>query len=77
MRTAVDLPAERLEIALTSIAAWRNEPEEPCLCPVCGKPGLTIIDRSARPYAEWYVLRCEACSLDGTVHIPMSGPPEI
>jgi hypothetical protein len=72
----MDLPADRMESALASIAAWRSNPDARCFCPVCSTPGLIIIDRSARPYAEWYVLQCEACSLDGTVHIPMAGPPE-
>jgi len=33
-----------------------------------------IIDRSARPYAEWYALSCRSCGLDETLHIPL-GPP--
>jgi hypothetical protein len=72
----VDLPSERLKDALACIAAWRIDPEVPRNCPVCGAAGAKIVDRSARPYSEWYVVACEACGLDATVHIPMSGPPE-
>jgi hypothetical protein len=43
-------------------------------CPGCGQDGLVIVDRSARPYAEWYQLRCAGCGLDETIHIPL-GPP--
>ncbi len=70
----VDLPGERLKDALACIAAWRIDPDAPRNCPVCGAAGTKIIDRSARPYSEWYVLRCEACGLDATIHIPLSGP---
>ncbi|HVZ03520.1 hypothetical protein [Hyphomicrobium sp.] len=72
----MDLPAERLKDALACIAAWRTQPDEPHACPVCRSSGIAIIDRSARPYREWYVLKCESCGLDATVNIPMSGPPE-
>jgi hypothetical protein len=72
----VDLPAPRLQDALASIAAWQADPAAHCICPVCKSPGLTIADHSARPYTEWYALRCEACGLDAIVHIPLSGPPE-
>ena len=38
------------------LARWRRT--QPAACPACGAPGLVIIDRSARPYAEWYALPC-------------------
>jgi hypothetical protein len=68
------LPPERLPRALAVINGWRSDPEAPAACPVCGAPGLTIIDQSARPYAEWYQLSCTACGLEHTVNIPL-GPP--
>ena len=68
------LGPEHVQRALLSIAAWRADPEGPAPCPVCGKAGLTIIDRSARPYAEWYYLTCADCGLEETLHIPMSPP---
>ena len=68
------LEGERLREALARIAAWRLDPEAPQPCPACGAPGLEIVDRSARPYTEWYVLTCPACGLDATLHIPMPGP---
>jgi hypothetical protein len=63
-------PDQTLE-ALRRITAWRLEPAKPVACPACGAAGLTIVDRSARPHAEWYALACPACGLDETVHIPM------
>jgi hypothetical protein len=68
------LPPEKMGAALTSISAWRLDSEKPVACPVCSAVGLTIIDQSSRPYAEWYALSCQQCGLDATVHIPL-GPP--
>jgi predicted RNA-binding Zn-ribbon protein involved in translation (DUF1610 family) len=68
------LSAAALQSALESIARWREDPERPVACPKCGQTGLTIADRSARPYAEWYQLACSRCGLDETIHIPL-GPP--
>jgi hypothetical protein len=42
-------------------------------CPICGKLGLAIIDRSARSHAEWYALTCSASGLGETLNIPL-GP---
>ena len=69
------LTAEQQREALRSIAAWRTNGQTPDVaCPVCGKPGLTIIDRSARPHAEWYALTCGGCGMSETVHIPLAAP---
>jgi hypothetical protein len=68
------LTAEQTREAAGRIAAWRTNPSEPVACPACGKPGLTIIDRSARPYVEWYALGCAACGLDETLNIPLGAP---
>jgi hypothetical protein len=68
------LDAEQLRAAVATITAWRADPVTPAPCPACGRPGLSIVDRSARPYAEWYALACAACALDETLHIPL-GPP--
>ena len=65
------LPPSKLAAALFAIRAWRADSAENSACPDCGAPGLDIQDRSARPYAEWYVL---ACGLDATINIPL-GPP--
>ena len=54
-----------------TIAAWRIDPAAPVACPSCGRPGLVIVDRSARPHAEWYALACASCGLDETLHIPL------
>ena len=68
------LGPEHVQRALLSIAAWRADPDAPAPCPVCGAISLSIIDRSARPYAEWYYLTCAECGLEETLHIPMSPP---
>ena len=69
------LTAEEIRLALASITTWRLDPEAPVACPRCGREGLTIIDRSARPYSEWYALSCGACGLEATIQIPMAAPP--
>ena len=68
------LTAEQQRAAFQAIAAWRVDLHKPVACPACGKAGLAIIDRSARPYAEWYALSCAACGLDETLHIPLAAP---
>ncbi|HEX6000098.1 MAG TPA: hypothetical protein VFZ16_12005 [Hyphomicrobiaceae bacterium] len=65
------LTAEQQIEAMRRVAAWRAEPGQPVACPACGAVGLNIIDRSARPHAEWYALACAACGLDETLHIPL------
>ncbi len=65
------LTAEQQTEAMRRIAAWRADPTRPVACPSCGFEGLVIIDRSARPHAEWYALACPACGLSETLHIPM------
>ena len=57
--------------AARSVAAWRADPGAAVACPACGKLGLAIIDRSARPHAEWYALSCPACGSSETLHIPL------
>ena len=65
------LDAEQLHEAARRIHAWRADPKVPVACPVCGKLGLAIVDRSARPHAEWYALSCAACGLSETLNIPL------
>lgn len=60
--------------AYRRIMAWRTAPTQVVKCPVCEADGLQVIDRSARPFAEWYALSCAACGLDETLNIPMSAP---
>lgn len=72
---AGQLSPENVPAALASISAWQRDPEVAVACPICRASGLSIIDRSARPFAEWYVLRCDACGLDHTLHIPLAPPP--
>lgn len=68
------LPAEKTADAMQAIAAWRRQPDGVLSCPVCSKPGLSIADCSARPYSEWYILKCAHCGLDAAIAIPMAPP---
>jgi predicted RNA-binding Zn-ribbon protein involved in translation (DUF1610 family) len=68
------LSADELATSLAVIARWRDDPEAPLPCPRCGAAELSLADRSARPYAEWYQLSCAGCGLAETIHIPL-GPP--
>jgi hypothetical protein len=65
------LTPEQQREALRRIAVWRAAPGRPVACPACAAEGLAIVDRSARPHAEWYALSCPACGLAETLHIPM------
>jgi hypothetical protein len=65
------LTVEQQRAAMRCIAAWRSDPRKTVACTACGKAGLEIIDRSARPHAEWYALSCEACGLRETLHIAL------
>jgi hypothetical protein len=56
------------------VQAWRLAPETPVPCPVCRQAGIVIIDRSTRPYAEWYQIDCPACGVSETLNVPL-GPP--
>lgn len=68
------LPAEKVGVAVQRIAAWRASPDQPVACPACDASGLKIVDQSARPYAEWYALTCEACGLNASLQLPMAPP---
>ena len=70
--TSQSLPSDKVRLALARIADWRLVPSEPVACPVCEAVGLVIVDRSTRPYAEWYALSCSTCGLSHTIHIPMA-----
>ncbi|MGQ0673755.1 MAG: hypothetical protein ACT4N2_12880 [Hyphomicrobium sp.] len=59
---------------MEQLALWRGDPLEPVACPRCSRVGLAVADRSARPYAEWYELRCDGCGLAANLHIPMAPP---
>jgi hypothetical protein len=65
------LTAEQQREAMCRVAAWRADPGRPVACPACGADGLQVIDRSARPHAEWYALSCAACGLQETLCIPL------
>ena len=75
------LGADETATALRRIAACRVDVAsagpagaKPVTCPRCDAPGLAIEDRSARPHAEWYFLRCQGCGLDETIHIAHASP---
>ena len=66
------LASHRMPLAMQRIGEWRTDPGRAVACPVCESDGLTIEDRSARPHAEWYILTCNACGLQHTLHVPMA-----
>lgn len=70
------MPLSPLQVAEAArrITAWRLDPTVPVRCPACDAEGLAIVDRSARPYAEWYALTCSACGLSETLHIALAAP---
>jgi hypothetical protein len=65
------LTVDQQREAMRRVTAWRADPVQDVACPACETPGLAVIDRSARPHAEWYALACPACGLSETLHIPM------
>lgn len=70
------LTYEETQRALTGINAWRVDPDAEAICPRCSCLGLEVIDCSARPYTEWFALKCAACGLDQQLAIPLA-PPSI
>jgi predicted RNA-binding Zn-ribbon protein involved in translation (DUF1610 family) len=67
----MSLTPEQQREAVRRVVAWRAQPANPAVCPACGTEGLQIVDRSARPHAEWYALSCPACGLSEILHIPL------
>ena len=74
-RAVNNLKMDEIAKVMPRITAWRIDPDAPVQCPRCDRPGLSVIDRSARPYAEWYALSCSSCGLEATVHNSLAGPP--
>ncbi len=64
--------ADEMRAVLGALRQRSAEAGSPPSCPLCGTAGLTIVDRSARPHAEWYAVSCAACGLDDVISIPMS-----
>lgn len=60
-----------MQSAMQRLRAWQIDRDGDQTCPNCGAPGLKIRDRSARPHAEWYAMKCKVCGLDDAIHIPM------
>jgi transcription elongation factor Elf1 len=74
--SAVDTLSEaEVGRARDAIAVWRKDLNASLTCPRCGLSGLALTDCSARPYAEWYQLKCFNCGLDAMLNIPMAPPP--
>ncbi len=59
-----------MQNAMDRLRAWQSDVTAEQTCPNCGAPGLKIKDRSARPHAEWYMMKCAACGLDDAIQIP-------
>jgi hypothetical protein len=71
MTAAADLTPDEHDKVMALLAAWRLDPEASYVCPRCDLEGLVVVDRSARPHAEWYTVSCAACSLETTIHVPL------
>lgn len=71
MPESQQLSVEEIVRLLPRITAWRVDPESSVACPRCEGAGLTVVDRSARPHAEWYAVSCNACGLEETINIPL------
>lgn len=69
--------AQLMQNAMAQLRSWQTDRDSDLTCPNCGAPGLKIKDRSARPHAEWYAMKCAACGLDDAIYIPMAShrPP--
>lgn len=59
-----------MQNAMDRLRAWQADPSADQTCPYCDAPGLKIKDRSARPHAEWYAMKCAVCGLDDAIQIP-------
>jgi hypothetical protein len=57
--------------ALAKVQIWRKDPSQEIFCPICDAPGFSIVDRSARPYAEWFAVKCEKCGIDDAISVPL------
>ena len=69
------LDAEESAAAMRAVRLWQQRRSATdVVCPRCGAGGLSIVDRSARPLAEWFKLDCAACGLDVIVGVPMAPP---
>lgn len=64
--------ADIADAVLATIRLWQNDTTADMSCPACEASGLVIFDRSARPHAEWYIVRCKQCGLNETIHIPVT-----
>ncbi|MCB1514046.1 MAG: hypothetical protein KDJ18_04375 [Hyphomicrobiaceae bacterium] len=68
---------ELMQRAVDQLRIWQADRSAELSCPACGAPGLKLRDRSSRPHAEWYTVKCAACALDDAIYIPMAShrPP--
>ena len=64
---------DEVRAAYKLVREWEADMEGVHTCFRCGKPGIKVIDRSARPHAEWYAMSCASCGLDDALNIPMRG----
>ncbi len=68
------IPVLSPTLALTLVRAWLQNSRPAVPCPACAAENLTIVDRSARPYREWYALSCSSCGLAQTVSVSLAAP---
>lgn len=69
------LDAAETAAAMRAVRLWQQKrPADEVKCPRCAAGGLSVVDRSARPFAEWYKLDCAACGLAHTLGVAMAPP---
>lgn len=69
------LTAKEQSVLWQSICVWRSDPSKAVPCPRCHTSDLSVEDRSARPYTEWYVVACPACGLRHNLNIALGAAP--
>lgn len=57
------------------VKTWQRNQDGIHDCPACDMPGILIIDASARPHTEWYIVTCINCGLSEALAVPLAAPP--
>ncbi|MGD9783436.1 MAG: hypothetical protein AB7E80_02410 [Hyphomicrobiaceae bacterium] len=58
-----------MERAMQVLRTFQRDHTAALACPACGVEGVRVVDRSARPYAEWYEFSCATCGLEDAIHM--------
>ncbi len=69
------LSAEEQSALWQQICAWRVDRSKAVSCPRCHTDRVSVEDRSARPYTEWYAVQCPQCGLEHNINIALGASP--